>query len=39
MIATTQFRLSALAVDGFLIIAIGAKSLSSISQALSGRTH
>lgn len=39
MIAATQFRLSALAVDGYLVVAVGAKSLARISQALSDRIH
>lgn len=34
VIVATQFRLSQLAVDGYLIIAVGAKSLSRISLAL-----
>ena len=37
VIAATQFRLSALAVDGYLVVAVGAKSLTRISQALSER--
>lgn len=37
VIVATQFRLSKLAVDGYLIIAVGAKSLSRISHALSDR--
>ena len=37
VIVATQFRLSALAVDGYMIIAVGAKSLDRISRALSGR--
>jgi chemotaxis protein CheC len=37
VIVATQFRLSELAVDGYLIIALGAKSLSRISQALRSR--
>ena len=37
VIAATQFRLSKLAVDGYMIIAIGAKSLSRISRALGER--
>lgn len=37
VIVATQFRLSALAVDGYLIVAVGAKSLARISQALQDR--
>jgi chemotaxis protein CheC len=37
VIVTTQFRLSELAVDGYLIIAVGARSLARISQALHDR--
>ena len=37
VIVATQFRLAALAVDGYLIIALGAKSLSRISDALRSR--
>jgi hypothetical protein len=34
MIAATRFRLSELAVDGFMVVAIGATSFSRISNAL-----
>ena len=37
VIVATQFRLSELAADGFMIIAVGAKSLARISQALADR--
>lgn len=37
MVAATQFRLSALAVNGYLLIAVGTKSLNRISQALRDR--
>jgi len=37
VIVATQFRLAALAVDGYLIIALGAKSLGRISDALRSR--
>lgn len=37
VIVATQFRLSELAVDGYLIIALGAKSLARISEALRSR--
>lgn len=37
VVVATQFRLSLLAVDGYLIIALGAKSLARISQALNQR--
>jgi chemotaxis protein CheC len=37
VIAATQFRLSVLDVDGYLIVAVGAKSLGRISQALADR--
>jgi chemotaxis protein CheC len=37
VIAATQFRLSALAIDGYLLVAVGAKSLGRISQALANR--
>jgi chemotaxis protein CheC len=37
VIAATQFRLSELAVDGYLVVAVGAKSLARISQALTDR--
>lgn len=37
VIVATQFRLSELAVDGYLIVALGAKSLARISQALRSR--
>ena len=37
VIVATQFRLSALAVDGYLIIAIGPTSLARISEALAHR--
>ena len=37
VIVATQFRLSELAVDGYLIIAVGAKSLARISEALRAR--
>jgi chemotaxis protein CheC len=35
VIAATQFRLSELAVDGYLIVVVGARSLSAINTALS----
>jgi chemotaxis protein CheC len=34
VIAATQFRLSELAVDGYLIVVVGARSLSAINTAL-----
>jgi chemotaxis protein CheC len=34
LIAATQFRLSQLSVDGYLIVAVGARSLAKISDAL-----
>lgn len=37
VIVATQFRLSELAVDGYMVVAIGAKSLSRLSQALAQR--
>jgi chemotaxis protein CheC len=37
VIVATQFRLSALAVDGYLIIALGSASLARISEALAKR--
>ncbi|HEY4215792.1 MAG TPA: hypothetical protein VGM67_01570 [Gemmatimonadaceae bacterium] len=37
VVVATQFRLSELAVDGYLIVAVGAKSLSRISEALRRR--
>jgi chemotaxis protein CheC len=37
VIVATQFRLSELAVDGYMVVAIGAKSLSRITQALAQR--
>jgi len=37
VIAATQFRLSTLAVDGYLVVAVGAKSLTRVSQALARR--
>jgi len=37
VIVATQFRLSALAVDGYLIIALGSASLGRISEALAKR--
>lgn len=37
VIAATQFRLSELAVDGYLVVAVGAKSLARISQVLTDR--
>lgn len=37
VVVATQFRLSELAVDGYLIVAVGAKTLSRISQALNNR--
>ncbi|HEY4307615.1 MAG TPA: hypothetical protein VGM82_24285 [Gemmatimonadaceae bacterium] len=37
VIVATQFRLSEIAVDGYMIIALGAKSLTRISQALRAR--
>jgi chemotaxis protein CheC len=37
MIVATQFRLSALAVDGYLLIVVGAGSLGRITQALASR--
>ncbi len=37
VIVATQFRLSELAVDGYLVVAVGAKSLERISQALNDR--
>jgi chemotaxis protein CheC len=39
MIAATQFRLSAMAIDGYLIVAVGAKSLARIFQALADRVE
>lgn len=39
VIAATRFRLSQLEVEGYLVVAVGAKSLSRISQALSQRLH
>ncbi|MDB4874961.1 MAG: CheC, inhibitor of methylation [Gemmatimonadetes bacterium] len=37
VIAATQFRMSELAVDGYLVVAVGAKSLARISQVLADR--
>jgi len=37
VVVATQFRLADLAVDGYLIVAVGAKSLARISQALAAR--
>jgi Chemotaxis protein CheC, inhibitor of MCP methylation len=37
VIAATQFRLSELAVDGYLVVAVGAQSLATISRALADR--
>lgn len=37
VIVATQFRLAALAVDGYLVVALGAKSLGRISDALRSR--
>lgn len=37
VIAATQFRLSELAVDGYLVVAVGAQSLATISRALAER--
>lgn len=37
VIAATQFRLSTLKVDGYLVVAVGAKSLTRVSQALARR--
>ena len=37
VIVATQFRLSALAVDGYLVVAVGPTSLARISQALANR--
>ena len=37
VIAATRFRLSELAIDGYLVVAVGAKSLARISQALADR--
>ena len=37
VIVATRFRLAELAVDGFLVVAVGAESLSRISQALTNR--
>jgi chemotaxis protein CheC len=37
VIVATQFRMSELAADGFMIIAVGAKSLARITQALADR--
>lgn len=37
VIAATRFRLSELAIDGYLVVAVGAKSLTRISQALADR--
>lgn len=37
VIAATQFRLSQLAVEGYLIVAVGAQSLSRISKGLAAR--
>lgn len=37
VVVATQFRLSQLSVDGYLVVAVGAKSLARISQALSDR--
>ena len=37
VIAATQFRLSELAVEGYLIVAVGVRSLERISRALSDR--
>ncbi len=37
VIAATRFRLSALAVDGYMLVAVGARSLERISQALTNR--
>lgn len=37
VIVATQFRLASLAVDGYLVVAVGAESLSRISQALTNR--
>jgi chemotaxis protein CheC len=37
VIVATQFRLSELAVDGYLVVAVGAQSLSRISQGLAQR--
>jgi chemotaxis protein CheC len=37
VIVATQFRVSGLEVNGYMIIAVGAKSLERINQALSSR--
>jgi chemotaxis protein CheC len=37
VIAATQFRMSELAVDGYLIVVVGAKSLGAINSALAAR--
>jgi chemotaxis protein CheC len=37
VVVATQFRLSELAVDGYLVIAVGARSLALISEALRNR--
>ncbi len=37
VIVATQFRLAALAVDGYLVVAVGALSLGRISEALANR--
>ena len=37
VIAATRFRLSELAIDGYLVVAVGAKSLARISRALADR--
>jgi chemotaxis protein CheC len=34
MVAATQFRLSTMAIEGYMVVAIGSKSLDRISQAL-----
>lgn len=39
VIAATRFRLSELEAEGYLVVAVGAKSLSRISQALGQRLH
>lgn len=39
MIAATRFRLSELEAEGYLVVAVGAKSLTRIGQALNGRLH
>jgi chemotaxis protein CheC len=39
VVAATQFRLSTLAVDGYLVVAVGALSLGRINKALAARLH